>query len=412
MAITAHADVALRPRPEPSPDAKHETELIVKNGEVLTDQGLLPLDVAVTRGRIAALVQPAMARSAGKTIDAAGFYVLPGFIDLHTHGGAGIDLMHATEDEIARLTEFYAAQGTTGFLATTLTAAKEETLSALVRMKKVSERGTCGARMLGIHLEGPYITRDFAGAQPTAHIVPPTPQDFAAYDAAAGGLIRLVTLAPEVDGALELISYLRQRGVAVSLGHSGATYKCALAAIAAGACSCTHIFNGMKGLHHHEPGILGACLESEIYSELICDGRHLAPGTVRLLWKTKGIDRLLAVTDSMVAAGLPDGTYWQGSLELTVREGDVRLRDGSRAGSSLTMIGALRNLIKFTGRGLAECVRPLTCNPAALLGIQGAKGGIRQGMDADLVLIDRDYRVRGTIVDGRVVYAAGLEGVG
>lgn len=385
---------------------------VIRSGLVSRNGRLMRADVKIHGSRISEVAPGIRPARTDEVIEASGLLVLPGFIDIHTHGAHGHDIMHGDENGLASLAAFYAAQGTTSFLATTLTGTREELTGALRRIGGTIESNPPGARILGVHLEGPYLSREFCGAQRKECIVTPSVDEFAAYNLAVRGHIRLVTLAPEAPGALELISYLVQQGIVVSIGHSGATYEQTMAAIEAGARSCTHIFNGMKGFHHHEPSVVGACLESGIYSEFICDGLHLAPATVRLLLQIKGLERLIAITDSTIAAGLPDGIYRQGPLELIVRQGDVQLRDGSRAGSTLTASRALKNMTEFTGRGIADCVRVLTANPASLLGLSASKGTVEKGKDADLVLLDRDGAPRYTMVEGRIVYRADQAGVG
>lgn len=224
------------------------------------------------------------------------------------------------------------------------------------------------------------------------------------YQEAAEGNIRYLTVSPEIDGIVDAIPAMKDLGIVVAIGHSGADYDTSMKAIENGAASCTHIFNAMKLLHQHFPAIMGAAMESDIYCEAICDGRHLHPGVVRLLLKTKGIDRVVAITDSIMAAGLPDGNYKLGVNDVVVVDGDAKLAsNGVRAGSTLTTGQALKNILKFTGRPIEEVLMLLTENPAKLIGVFDKKGSIADGKDADLVVLDEENNVYDTFVGGKQV---------
>ncbi len=225
------------------------------------------------------------------------------------------------------------------------------------------------------------------------------------YQELAEGSIRYLTLSPELPGAVEMIPALKELGITVAIGHSGATYDQAMAAVSAGAMAVTHMGNAMRLLHQHEPAIFGAALESDLYCEVICDGRHLHPGTVRILLKAKGLDRVVAITDSIMAAGLPDGRYHLGVNDVVVEKGDAKLAsDGTRAGSTLTQDTALRNLLAYTGRPLEEILPLLTENPARLVGVFDRKGSIAEGKDADLVLLDEQNQVDTVFLRGRPLH--------
>ena len=226
---------------------------------------------------------------------------------------------------------------------------------------------------------------------------------FARYQTAANGHIRYVTLSPEIPGVVELVPRLTALGMVCAMGHSGAGYDCAMGCIHAGVRSVTHLGNAMRLFHQHDPAIFGVALESDAYVEAICDGRHLHPGTVRLYCKAKGMHRMLAVTDSIMAAGLPDGQYKLGVNDVIVKDGDAKLPNGVRAGSTLTLAQALRNLMAFTGEGAETVSRLMTANPARLMG-WASKVELDVGRDADLVLLDEDYQVARTVVGGRTVY--------
>ena len=265
--------------------------------------------------------------------------------------------------------------------------------------------GPCGgAALLGVHLEGPCLSSEYKGAMPE-HLLMHTADAelFAKYQKASGGHVRYTTLAPEIPGVPGLIPRLNAMGIVCAMGHSGAGYDQCAACVDAGVRSVTHLGNAMRLFHQHDPAIFGVALERDVYVEAICDGRHLHPGTVRLYLRAKGYDRVVAVTDSIMAAGLPDGSYKLGVNDVIVENGDAKLPNGVRAGSTLTMAQALRNLMAFTGEGAETVSCLMTANPARLMGWAG-KGELDVGKDADLVLLDGDYQVARTVVGGRTVY--------
>lgn len=336
--------------------------------------------------------------------DLHGRSMVPGFLDIHTHGGAGVDINAADVEGLQKISRFFAAHGTTGWLASILTDTEEQTLRSIAHVVAMMEQESEGARLLGIHLEGPFLAAEYKGAMPEHLLRGADGKLFETYRKAAKGNLRYITVSPEVPGVPELISAMRSKDVTVAIGHSGADYETAMKCIENGAAASTHTFNAMKLLHQHFPAIMGAVLESDIYCEAICDGRHLHPGVVRLLLKTKGYDRVVAVTDSIMAAGLPDGLYKLGVNDVEVIDGDARLAGGgSRAGSTLTTGTALKNLVKFTGQPVEKVLPLLTANPAALLGVK-TKGAIAPGMDADLVVLEENLDISATIVGGRAVY--------
>ena len=263
--------------------------------------------------------------------------------------------------------------------------------------------GTAGAKPIGIHLEGPYLSKEYSGAQPAEYLKNPDISELESLYDISSGLIKLITLAPELNGAAGFIRYAVSKGIIISIGHSSATYNCCIEAISEGAKSVTHTLNAMRAFHQHEPSILGAAVLSDIYCEIICDGRHLHPQTVEFLIKIKGVDKVILVTDSLMAAGLPDGVY-EGFTTIIVENGDAKLLNGVRAGSSLKAIDAVKNVIQFSGVDLNKAVSMITKNPAKLLGIDKEKGMIREGYDADIVLFDNKFEVKMTIVEGRIVY--------
>lgn len=339
-------------------------------------------------------------------LDASGQWIVPGFFDIHTHGAAGVDVNAATAEDLEKISRFFASQGTTGWLASILTDTKEQTLWCISQYLKWRELEHRGAILEGIHLEGPYLAKEYKGAMPE-HLLRTADMDLLReYQEAAQGAIRYITVSPEVEGIVDCIPEIKKLGIQVAIGHSGADYETARRAIEQGAAAATHTGNAMKLLHQHAPAIFGAVLEDEdVYAEMICDGLHLHPGTVRFLIKIKGLDRVVAITDSIMAAGLPDGDYKLGVNDVVVKDGDARLKSGDvRAGSTLTTGRAYRNLLRFTGRAPEEILPILTENPAKLMGMSGRIGSIEEGRQANLLFLDQENELIRTMVNGSLCY--------
>ena len=379
-------------------------EQYIVNGKVFLDGSFQEKTVGIEDGRIHILPKEEMPKEGAKVYDAEGKRVVPGFLDIHTHGAVGVDVNAATAEELGKIGHFMATQGTTSWLCSVLTDTKEQTLWCIDEFKKHKAMENAGADLLGIHLEGPFLAKEFKGAMPEHLLRDADVELLKEYQEAAEGNIRYLTVSPEIDGIVDAIPLIKELGIVVAIGHSGADYDTSMKAIENGAASCTHIFNAMKLLHQHFPAIMGAAMESDIYCEAICDGRHLHPGVVRLLLKTKGIDRVVAITDSIMAAGLPDGNYKLGVNDVVVVDGDAKLAsNGVRAGSTLTTGQALKNILKFTGRPIEEVLMLLTENPAMLIGVFDEKGSIADGKDADLVVLDEENNVYDTFVGGKQV---------
>jgi N-acetylglucosamine-6-phosphate deacetylase len=329
----------------------------------------------------------------------------PTFFDIHIHGGAGYDLMDADPAAMSRMQRFLAAQGTSHYLATTVTATIDQTLAALDRLGRWID--TCvppgEAQLLGVHLEGPFLSHAKRGVHPAELLQPPSIALFERFQQAALGHIRLLTIAPETPGALDLIRYAAGQGVRVSLGHSNATAAETLAAIEAGATSATHTFNAMRPLDHREPGIAGTVLDQEwLYAELICDGIHVDPALVRLWMRLKG-ERAILVTDGISATGMSDGRYSLGSLAVTVEAGRCSLTDapGTLAGSVLTLDRAVENLMRFTGCTLETAVRAASSQPARMLGKADSIASLRKGQPASFNCYTPEGRLEATYLRGQ-----------
>lgn len=338
--------------------------------------------------------------------DAGWKRIVPGFLDIHTHGAMGVDVNGADGEGFEKISRFFASQGTTAWLCSVLTDTKEQTLNSIAQYKGWKGLNHQGAELMGIHLEGPFLASEYKGAMPEHLLLKPDMELLKEYQEAAEGEIRYITVSPEVEGIPEAIPEMKRLGMQVAIGHSGADYDTARRAIMNGAMASTHTGNVMKLLHQHFPAIWGAVLEDdEVYCEVICDGRHLHPGTVRFILKMKGLDRVVAITDSIMAAGLPDGKYKLGVNDVVVTDGDAKLAsDGTRAGSTLTTGQALKNLLEYTGKNLKDIIPLLTENPAKLIGVYGRMGSIEPGKEANLVVLNEDHDVVRTFVQGKECY--------
>ncbi|HEX4321083.1 MAG TPA: N-acetylglucosamine-6-phosphate deacetylase [Acidobacteriaceae bacterium] len=347
--------------------------------------------------------------ASAKRLDYPGATIAPSFLDVHIHGGAGSDVMDATPEALATVANFLASRGTGSFLATTVTAPLDVTLKSLSglarRIEEASHPGWQGARPLGIHLEGPFLSHAKRGVHPPAYLLAPEIAIFDKFFEAAEGHIRLMTLAPELPGAAELAAHATSKGVRISVGHSNATAAETRKTIAAGATSATHTFNAMRPLDHREPGILGTVLtDDSLYAELICDGIHVHPSLVPLWWRAKGGKRAILVTDAMSAAGMPDGEYTLGGFAVQVANGRATAKDAPDvlAGSVLTLDRALRNFVAFTGAPIENALPLLTKNPAAMTGFSEFAGSLRVGGPADFVALGADGALLASVIRGEV----------
>lgn len=355
-------------------------------------------------GKITKICSPSEEIPEGDIFDVKGKAVVPGFIDVHTHGGQGADVNAATKEDFQKIGHFFAEQGTTTWLCSILTDTKEQTEKVIGEMLKHQEDHENCADLLGIHLEGPFLSVEFKGAMPESLLREADIELLKEYQKKAKGKIRYITVSPEVEGIPEAISQIRDMGITVAIGHSGADYETSMECIKNGATACTHTCNAMKLFHQHFPAIMGAVLESDkVYCEAICDGRHLHPGSVRMILKAKGYDKVVAVTDSIMASGLPDGEYKLGVNDVIVKDGDAKLPNGVRAGSTLTTGTALKRLIEFTGESMEDVLPLLTMNPAKLIHAEEHIGSLEVGKDADILILDDDNNVETTFVKGKKI---------
>ncbi len=334
--------------------------------------------------------------------------VLPGFIDEHIHGAGGSDAMDGNTKDLAIIAETVAKEGTTAFLATTMTQSKENILKAMRAVKEYREAaGEQGARIAGVHLEGPFIAAAHKGAQPLEYVAAPDAKTFDEYNAACGNAIKIITLAPETDGALDFIRHIVAQGTVVSVGHTGAKYAEVKAAMEAGATNVTHTYNAQSPLHHREIGVVGsALLLEDLYCELICDTIHVSVPAMQLLVKNKRADKLALITDAMRAKGLADGVSELGGQTVYVKGGEARLADGTLAGSVLRMNRALQNMVEKVGVPLTQAVDYCTINPARTLKMENEAGSIAEGKRADFAVLNDKFDVLYTVRDGKIIYKA------
>jgi len=336
-----------------------------------------------------------------------GKYIVPGFIDIHCHGGNGYDTMDATHEALKEISKFKAKNGCTGFLATTVTSSMKDTTKALKNVNEYNKQSPKeGAEILGIHLEGPFINAKQKGAQREDLIIPLSIEIIKKFIKESGGLIKIVTYATELDTNFKFTSFLNDKEIIPSVGHSFADYETIISAIKFGLKSSSHIFNQMKGIHHREPGTVGAILtEENLFAEIITDCVHVHPAIVNLLIRAKGVDKIILITDAMRAAGLQNGIYDLGGLKVIVKNSEVRLESGKLASSTLTMNRAVKNMIEKVGINIKESVKMASLNPAQLLDLDKDRGSLTSGKRADITVLDDNFQVIYTIKKGKVIYS-------
>lgn len=383
---------------------------VIHASRILTpEEELTDCILVVEDGRIASLGHRDEVRVPAGAVDhvANGMTIVPGFVDLHIHGAGGHDVMEANARALDRITSTVARHGTTSMIATTVSAPIEDTCHSLEGIARYIRKheGLAGearpaAEILGIHLEGPFISKAKRGVHPSESLAKPSIETLTRLLDAADGLVKIVTVAPELPGAIELIEAVVEAKIVAAVGHSDANFDQARAAIHAGARHAVHVYNAMRAFEHRDPGIVGAILtDPEVTAEIIADGVHVAGPAIQVLIGCKGADTVVLVSDGIAATGMPDGNYRLGSFDVTVKDGVCRNSEGKLAGSTLTLDRALRNLVAL-GVSLQDAVRMATILPARRLGIAGKKGIIAVGADADLVALTPDLRVAGVMTRG------------
>lgn len=378
---------------------------ILTNGKIITPFKILDDQALIIEDKTISGIIPAhdvRTENEDQVMDVGGNWIAPGYIDIHVHGGNRADTMDANQEAFDRICRFFAGHGVTSFLFTTGTASNEA-IWAVIEAYQDYQPPEDGAVPLGIHLEGPYLSEEKKGAQPAAFLRNPEPEEYRQWFDT--GVVKLMTIAPELPGALKCVQYGKERGVEFAVGHSVATYQQMQDAVDAGLNQATHTFNGMKPLHHREPGVVGAVLaDPRIYAQIITDGVHVHPPVVKALVNAKRKERTVLITDAIRAAGLGEGEYDLLGQKVTVADGEARIASGSLAGSILTMDEAVRNTMAFCELPLEDAVFMAAYAPAESIHVQDQRGHLQPGASADVVILSEDYTLESTFVEGRLVY--------
>lgn len=356
----------------------------------------------VEAGRFTGFVEELPADA--EVVDYGDYTVAPGLFDTHIHGVNGYDVMDGTTEAVHGISEALLPLGVTRFLPTTLTSSKTDLEKAIVSVKEAVDEGLAGAKSAGIFLEGPYFTEKYKGAQNPVHFLDPNMTDFTHWQTLADGQIIKIALAPEREGALDFIREVTAKGVKVGIAHTDASYDCCKDAVDHGANIFVHLFNGMSGLHHRNPGVAGAALiNQQAFAEIICDGHHVHPDVAAMAYNQKK-DKLMLITDCMRAGLLPDGQYMLGEFDVTMKSGIARMDNGSLAGSTLKLLDGVKNLIDWSGRPLHEVWYNASLAPARSLGLDTDFGSLEAGKVADFVVLDEEMNIQAAAVAGKVKY--------
>ena len=373
--------------------------ITLKNIRAVCEDEIKACDIKIENGRISQIAAEISSAAGDEVHECNGALVMPGFIDTHIHGAYG----HRVSDRDNRIDEivgFEATVGVTGLALTTATSPIEKILAQISAAKEAKGQYE-GSKILGIHVEGPFISLQYKGAMAAEKIQAPSKEKLDAMIEAADGELKIITLAPEIDGAIELIRYATQKGIKVSMGHTAATYDEAMAGIEAGACQMTHTFNAARPINHREPGVLGAALtDDRIKCEMICDFVHLHPTTIKLIYRAKGAENINMISDSGHAAGLKIDHFDVEGITRYVKDGVVRLADGTIAGSAMTLYDGVKNLAAL-GIPLVDIAKMASLNPAKSLGVDDEVGSIAVGKAADLVLLDDNMDILSVYIDGK-----------
>lgn len=378
--------------------------ILLKGGYYLSGDGNFKrADILIEGEKIISIQDKIEQKDGFITWNFKGCRLIPGFIDIHMHGALGYDVMVSSPSQIIEIAEHLAREGTTSFFPTTITANTDEVFEAIVNIKRAATSNMSGASIEGVHIEGPYINPRQKGCHDIVKMKQPSMEEYKEFKALAGDLKIHMTVAPELNGSFEFIDYVTRNGGTISIGHSDACSDIVEEALKHGAGIFTHLFNGMKGIHHREPGVAGTALLSEAYVELICDGIHVHPDIIRLIHRLKGKDKIVLVTDAMQAKGLGDGRYQFGGFTVIVSNGIARMEDGTLASSTLSMFNAVKNFVKFTGVRLEEAINMASLNPAKAIGIDYKTGSLEVGKRADIVVIDDGLQVEAVFYRGKRV---------
>lgn len=378
--------------------------MIIKNCKIIYSDRIEEGAVLINRGKIEKifpLSDNIESIDGQEVIDAKGLYLSPGFIDAHIHGAGGYDTMDGTCEAINEISKAIAKHGTTSFLPTTMTVSIDEINKSMHEIKTLKEKGTDGAQVLGAHLEGPFVSPQAIGAQNPHYILKPSIESYKKMVDGCEDAVVSITLAPEEEGVEELIKYLYSKDVVCSAGHTKADYETIIRSIVWGISHSTHLYNTMTPFTHREPGVVGAIFDSDITTETIADGIHISYPALRIAYKQKSTDKVLLISDAMMACCMKDGNYSLGGQDVIVKDGCARLKNGALAGSVLTIDMAVRNVYKNCNVPLYEVVKMATYNPAVHCKVGNHKGLIKEGYDADLLLFDEDINVKKVFINGK-----------
>lgn len=372
-----------------------------KNSLILTEKGLIKTNLIIKDGIIDFIGEI----ESNDLIELdENKIIIPGFIDQHIHGLGGYDVIDGKVEAIEKIASELPKEGVTAFLPTTTTEEIEVINKSLKCINEyINKDNKDGSLVLGVHLEGPFISNDYLGAQLPEYVLKPNKENFKEFEKNSNNNIKLVTLAPEED--VDLIQYLKSKNIVVSIGHSSANYEDVKLAISKGVSCITHTFNGMKGIHHREIGTAGsALLFDELYCEVICDGIHVSNPALKLLFKNKPTDKVILISDSVRMKNLNNGIYYDGKQKVILKNNEARLENGVLVGSVLKINEAVRNIIKYTGVDFSTAIKYATINPATNLGVDHLMGSIKEGKLANLVVVDKDINVYLTIRNGNIIY--------
>lgn len=388
-------------------------KILIKDSKIITPYEIKEgYSLIICEGKIADIAKDGTINESqfDRIIDLKGKYLSPGFIDIHNHGSYGHDTMEATYQAIESMAEFHIKNGVTGFLPTTMTNPSEEIVKAIKNTADYMNNQSISnkAKVLGLYIEGPYFSQERKGAQPSEYIKPINLMELEMFINQADGSVKVAAIAPELANADEAISFLKNQGITISAGHTNATYEEALLGIERGITQATHLYNGMRSFSHREPGVLGAVLTDErVACEMICDGIHVHPAAMKMAVKLKGKDRIILISDAMMAAGLSDGKYQLGGQDVFVKDGAARLASGALAGSTLTLNRAVYNMVHLVGVPLNEAVQMASLNPAKAIKADKYKGSIEIGKDADIIAFDDNLDIFLAVVEGNICFGYG-----
>ena len=380
--------------------------MLIKNVKIITPyEVLIGFGVKIKDNKIIDInLEELLEDSGEEVIDGGGRYLSPGFIDIHNHGNSGYDVMNSTEEALDKMGEFHISNGVTSYLGTIITSSYDDMIKAMENIAAYKNKDNI-SNILGIHLEGPFFDIGKKGAQPEEFIRLPNLQDIENMILISKGKMKMVSLAPELKGALQIIQKLKETNIAVAMAHTNSTFESAKRGIDFGITIATHLYNGMRSFSHREPGVIGASLtDDRVYCELIYDRIHLHDGAVEIALKMKGYDKIILVSDAMMAAGLDDGEYLLGNQKVYVKEGAARLASGNLAGSTLNLHDAVFNMVNFLDIPIHEIIKMASLNPAKAINEDKRRGSIEIGKIADLIIFDENIKIHNAIIGGALIW--------